>query len=236
MTYKTISIIIPAYNEAATIAKLLTQVNQADTLGLTKEIIVVNDGSRDTTAKIVKKLTILGLKLIDHPHNLGKGAAVRTGIKASHGDIILIQDADLEYHPDEYPNIIQPFLSSKAQVVYGSRELSGKNRHSSALFHAGGRMVTSTTNLLFGGNLTDVPTCYKAFLRDILLALPLRCVRFEFCPEVTAHLLSRNITIIEVPITYTSRGKSEGKKIQIRDGIEALWTLLRCRFLLIIKP
>lgn len=236
MTFKTISIIIPAYNEASTILELLKQVNGADTRGLVKEIIVINDGSNDTTSQLVKKLKIPGLVLLEHPKNQGKGAAVRTGINASHGDIILIQDADLEYHPNEYPRLIEPFLKDKAQVVYGSREMSGTNRHSSALFHAGGRIVTAATNWLYGSQLTDVPTCYKAFRRETLLDLPLRCVRFEFCPEVTALLLRRKVPIIEIPIGYTARGKEAGKKIKVHDGAEAVWTLIRCRFVPVKKP
>lgn len=229
MTYKTLSIIMPAYNELKTLPKILKQVQKADCLGLKKEIIIVDDGSTDGTAKLLRSLRQTGIKTFFHNQNKGKGAAVRTGIKNATGDIILIQDADLEYHPEEYPVLIHPFLKSRASVVYGSRELSGQNRHSSILFHIGGRFVTLMTNLLFGSHLTDVPTCYKAFKRDIIAQLPLRCQRFEFCPEVTAHLLKRNIPIIEVPIKYNSRDKKEGKKIKARDGVEAFWTLIRCR-------
>lgn len=231
MDYKTLSIIMPAYNESRTLATILDRVKAADTLGLAKEIIIIDDGSSDNTGEILRNLEKKNLivKALYHEKNRGKGAAVRTGIWAATGDIILIQDADLEYHPEEYPTLIRPFLESNVSVVYGSRELSGENRHSSKLFHLGGRSVTRLTNLLYGSSLTDVPTCYKAFDRELIMSLPLRCQRFEFCPEVTAHVLKRGIPILEVPIKYTARNKDEGKKIKARDGLEAFWTLVRCR-------
>lgn len=221
---------MPVYNELKTIETILDQVKKADSLGLKKEIVVVDDGSKDGTRELLRKYKDSMVKVFFHSENQGKGAAVRTGIEKSTGDIILIQDADLEYHPDEYPVLIEPFLkSADTQVVYGSRELSGKNRHSSVLFHAGGKSVTTMTNILYGSRLTDVPTCYKAFKRDLVMELPLRCKRFEFCPEVTAHVLKRGIPILEVPIKYTARNSKEGKKIKVRDGLEAFWTLIRCR-------
>jgi len=225
--YKTLSIIISAFNEEATIEELFKRVKNANTLGLKKEIIIVDDGSVDDTLKILKKLPKKNLKLVFHSKNKGKGAGVRSGIKASTGDIILIQDADLEYHPNQYPKLLRPFLKKNAKVVYGSRELSGKNRHSSAVFHLGGRMVTTLTNLLYGSSLTDVSTCYKVFDSKLIKKIPLRCVRFEFCPEVTAHILKRDIDIVEVPITYSPRSYMEGKKIKAKDGVEAFYTLVR---------
>lgn len=227
---KKLTIIIPVFNERPTIEAILEKVIQADSLGLTKEIIVVDDGSTDGTTEILRHYRSKDVTALFHDRNQGKGAAVRTGIKNATGDIILIQDADLEYHPEEYPKLIKPFINDGALVVYGSRELSGQNRHSSLFFHVGGRTITTVTNLLYGSHLTDVPTCYKAFRREIIADLPLRCQRFEFCPEVTAQVLKRHIPIVEVPISYTARSKKEGKKIKLRDGVQAIWTLIRCRF------
>lgn len=225
-----LTIIIPVFNERQTIQTILGQVVQANTLGLDKEIIAIDDGSTDGTTEILRNYHQEDVMALFHNRNQGKGAAVRTGIKNATGDIILIQDADLEYHPEEYPKLIKPFINDGALVVYGSRELSGQNRHSSLFFHIGGRTITTVTNLLYGSHLTDVPTCYKAFRRAIIADLPLRCERFEFCPEVTALVLKRHIPIVEVPISYSARSKQEGKKIRFKDGAEAIWTLLRCRW------
>lgn len=225
---KSISIIIPVYNEKKTLRQLLSQVIQASVSGLQKEVIVVDDGSSDGTAQLIKSLRLPKLKKILLSVNHGKGFAVRQGILQAQGDLILIQDADLEYNPADYPLLLAPFLLQQAVVVYGSRELSF-NRHSSPLFFVGGKLVTFFTWLLFGGRLTDVPTGYKVFSRRLLLNLPLRCRGFEFCPEVTAHLLKRDIHIIEVPIRYSPRSIHSGKKIRFYDGLIALWTLLRVR-------
>jgi len=229
MQYKTLSIIMPVFNEIGTIDAIIKRVKKADSLGLKKEIVIIDDGSTDGTTKFLRKIKDDDIKTVFHEKNKGKGAAVRTGIRVAAGDILLIQDADMEYHPEEYPILLKPFLQDEAMVVYGSRELSGKNKHASPLFYAGGKTVTFVTNLLFGSKLTDVPTCYKVFRQDVLSDIPLRCKRFEFCPEVTAHLLKRKINIVEVPIKYTSRKNNEGKKIKARDGIEAILTLVRCR-------
>jgi glycosyltransferase involved in cell wall biosynthesis len=220
---------MPVFNEIGTIEAIIERVKQANSLDLEKEIIIIDDGSTDGTTRLLRKIKNNNIKTVFHQKNRGKGAAVRTGIGVATGDILLSQDADMEYHPEEYPTLLEPFLKDETMVVYGSRELSGKNKHSSPLFYAGGKTVTFVTNLLFRSKLTDVPTCYKVFRRDILSDIPLRCERFEFCPEVTAHLLKRKIKILEVPINYTSRKKAEGKKIKARDGIEAILTLIRCR-------
>lgn len=231
MSYRKVSILIPVYNEEETIQEIITSVINSDTLGLKKEIIVVDDGSSDKTRKILSKLKHKNLSVFKHKINKGKGAAIRTGIKNTTGDIILIQDADLEYHPKDYPKILKPFLKNKAKVVYGSRELSGKNVHSSAIFHAGGRLVTYITNLFFGSNLTDEATGYKVFDGNLLKEIPLKCNGFEFCPEVTGHVLKKGVKIFEVPIKYSARHRGEGKKIKAKDGVEAILTLLRVRFL-----
>lgn len=225
---KSVSIIIPVYNEKKTIREILRRVIEAEVSGLNKEIIVVDDGSTDGTSQLIRSLIIPGLIKILLPLNQGKGFAVRQGIKKATGDIVLIQDADLEYNPGDYPLLLAPFIFQGARVVYGSRELT-INTHSSRLFFLGGKFVTLITRLLYGSRLTDVPTGYKVFDHQLLSRIPLRCQKFEFCPEITAHLLKRRIQIIEVPIRYNPRKMKDGKKIRLRDGLIAIWTLLRIR-------
>lgn len=227
-TYSSVSIVIPVYNEQNLIKKILAKVNSAKVSGLDKEIIVVDDGSLDGTTAILKSLRMPGLKKVFLSPNRGKGVALRAGFKIARGDIVIVQDADLEYNPDDYPILLSPILAGSAQVVYGSRELK-INMHSYPLFFIGGKLVTFVTKLLFGGKLTDVPTGYKVFDRQILSRLPLRCQRFEFCPEVTALLLARRTPIVEVPIRYAPRSIAQGKKIKWQDGIEAILTLGRVR-------
>ena len=226
--YQSISIIIPVFNEAKTIKNILDKVISADALGLKKEIIVVDDGSTDGTRDVLKKFRKAGVKKFYLNHNQGKGAAVRVGILHSSGDIILVQDADLEYDPTDYPILILPFLLREVDAVFGSRELN-INKHSYVSYFLGGKVVTIITRLLFGGRLTDVPTGYKLIRASLLKKLPLKCKRFEFCPELAGHLLKRRARIVEVPISYYPRTIAEGKKIKLRDGIEAILTLLRER-------
>ncbi|MBI2664077.1 glycosyltransferase family 2 protein [Candidatus Woesearchaeota archaeon] len=232
-----LSIIIPAYNEERYIREIISRIQK---IKLKKEVVVVDDGSTDSTASIASK--IRGIKLIRHVKNSGKGAAIRTGLKNSSGDIILIQDADLEYNPDEIEKVIRPIAEGRASVVYGSRYLDpaqkARNRgfikkiHKNAyqLFYMGGRGLTLLANLLYSANITDEATCYKAFKANVIKNIPLRCKRFEFCPEITAKVAKRGIKIAEVPITYSPRSFEEGKKIKMRDGLEAVWTLLKYRF------
>ena len=189
---KSISVIIPAFNEEATIGVIIRKIIQAKVFGLKKEIIVVNDGSRDGTVQAVKKLKTRNLKLVSHHRNQGKESAIKTGLKKAGGDIILIQDADLEYDPKDYPILLKPILQG-ASVVYGSRELSGQNIHSSVFFHAGGKLVTFLTNFLYGSHLTDEATGYKLFLKDVIKNTVLKGNGFEFCPEVTARILKNKI-------------------------------------------
>ena len=194
----TLSIIVPVFNEEGTVGEVLFKLSHLKLLnGVGSEIFVVNDGSTDGSKDIIlnsqKDFKINNFKLLTHPKNLGKGSAVISGIEKSTGDIITIQDADLEYHPEEYPKLIRPIIYGKSRVVYGSRELSGKNKHSSILFHTGGRLITFTTNLLYNSRLTDEATGYKVFDTKTIKGISLKCKRFEFCPEVTAKILKKNI-------------------------------------------
>lgn len=230
MGLKKISIVIPVYNERRTVSEILKRVTKSDTLGLKKEIIIVDDGSTDGTSDILDRIVNKNIIKIFFEKNKGKGYALRKGFEEVTGDIVLIQDSDLEYHPKDYPKLIRPFIDGEARVVYGSRELSGKNKHSSILFHAGGKLITLITNMLYGSSLTDEATGYKIFETKLLKKLPLTCQRFEFCPEVTGHLLKNGIEIKEVPISYFRRYHNEGKKIKAIDGIEAIWTLIKVKF------
>lgn len=236
MKFKKVSIIIPVYNEEASLDKIISRVLYSNTLNLKKEIIIVNDGSSDKSGHILDQLPLKDkniekyIKIYHHRRNKGKGTAIRTAIKNSTGDIIIIQDADLEYSPKEFPKLLRPIMDGKTKVVYGSRELSGKNEHSSIIFHVGGRLVTAVTNLLYKSNLTDEATGYKVFESKLLKSLPLRCQRFEFCPEVTGLLLKKHQRVLEVPISYDARHHNEGKKIKVWDGFEAIWTLVNIRF------
>jgi dolichol-phosphate mannosyltransferase len=225
-----LSVLIPVYNEEKTISKVIDIVKKADIGKVDKEIIVVDDGSKDNTLVALKK--IKGIKLIAHKKNSGKGAAIRTAIKHATGDIIIVQDADLEYDPNEYKQLIGPIITGKAKVVYGSRRLKKSNKKYSGLsFYIGGVTLTLVTNLLYpSAHITDEPTCYKVFKADVLKSINLRCTRFEFCPEVTAKVLKKGIKIKEIPISYYPRSIKEGKKINWKDGAEALWTLLKYRF------
>jgi dolichol-phosphate mannosyltransferase len=238
MVKKTLSIVIPAYNEAGTIKEVL-EIVKSLRLDVDKEIIVVDDGSTDRTREIVSE--IKDVRLIKHDKNMGKGFAVRTGIKESTGEIILIQDADMEYDPTEYPQLIAPILAGEAKVVYGSRFISKEQKSKNKLFvrkhdrayfmaYIGGRILTILANLLYNAKITDEPTCYKVFEAKVLKSVNLKCKRFEFCPEVTAKIKKKGYKIKEVPISYKPRTFEEGKKINWRDGVEAIWTLIKYRF------
>ena len=228
---KKLSIIIPCYNEAATIAEVLARVAKAETCGLAKEVIVVNDGSTDETGQLLEGLRGNGIKVIHHERNRGKGAAIRTALSQVTGDIVLIQDADLEYDPEEYPSLLQPMLTDHVEVVYGSRMLRRDNRQGALPFLIGGRLLSLLTNLLYQAGITDEPTGYKVFKASLLKSIDLKCIGFEFCPEVTAKVRKRGYEIREVPISYNPRSVSEGKKISWRDFIVHVFILLKYRFL-----
>ena len=222
-----LSIIIPVYNEAATVGALI---DRARDLDVDKELIFVNDGSSDGTREALRRFENLDRVTVHHsPVNLGKGASVRIGFSYAAGEIVTIQDADLELDPEEYHRLIQPILDGTADVVFGSRFL-GAGRRGSLTFYLANRSLAALTNLLFGGRLTDIETCYKVFRRDVLPALKLRASRFEIEPELTAQVLKRGFRLVELPIGYTPRGHEEGKKISWKDGFVAVYTLVNQRF------
>ncbi|MCM8772857.1 MAG: glycosyltransferase family 2 protein [Candidatus Omnitrophica bacterium] len=222
-----LSVIIPVYNEKRTILKILKKVLEVP---VEKEIIIVDDGSTDGTKEILQSINDERIKIIFKEKNEGKGTAIREGLKHITGDIVVIQDADLEYNPFDWLKMIEFIKEKKVDVVFGSRIL-GKNKKSSFVFHYGGKLVTFLTNLLYGTKLTDAPTCYKMVKKEILDRINLKCKRFEFCQELTAKLRKRGYKIYEVPISYNPRSIREGKKIRWKDGIEAIWTLIKYKFI-----
>ncbi len=224
----TLSIIVPVYNEERTVLPLLKKVRSVKLLGLRKQIIVVNDGSSDGTAAVLKKVRLPGGLILSHEKNKGKGAAIRTAIPRTTGDYVVIQDADLEYDPSDYESLLKPLIDGEKDVIYGSR-FQGKQEGFMFWNYVGNKFLTLMTVLLFGTRLTDMETCYKVFRGEILRGLLLRSNRFEFEPEVTAKILKGNYRFGELPITYRGRGSKEGKKITWRDGFSALFTLLRYR-------
>ena len=227
-----ISIIIPAFNEEKTLNEVVQRVYGVDLGPIEKEVIISNDGSSDGTRDVMVNLVkeFPNLKTYSSPTNLGKGAAVRLGMAISTGEVIILQDADLELNPAEYPNLLQPFLENKADIVYGSRFIL-KTANIPKRTRLSNWILTLFTNFLFGCHLTDMETGYKAFKRDLVKGLRLRCVRFDFEPEITAKFVMAGYKINEIPVNYKPRTVTEGKKIAWRDGVEALYTMLRCRFI-----
>lgn len=223
-----LSVIIPCYNEKSTIDTIVKRVRA---VGLAHEILIVDDGSTDGTREVLDAIqTGDDLRIILHEHNKGKGAAVRTGFQNATGDVFLIQDADLEYDPREYPVLLKPIEEGISKVVYGSRFLGGPRKAMFFWNMVANRFLTLVTNLLYNAILSDMETCYKVFRAELVRDIPLRSRRFDFEPEVTAKILKRGHRIYEVPISYNGREWDEGKKISWRDGVIALWTLIYYRF------
>lgn len=243
----TLSVIIPVYNEKETIRDVVTHVQNTP---FEKEIIIVDDCSTDGTRELlINGIGDLGdnIRVFFHSRNQGKGAAIRTGLKVASNDIVIVQDADLEYDPKEYVSLVEPIASGKADVVYGSRftkvnkrlfiwhwikhSLSDKPYEIKYVFNfLGIQLLNFLVNILYGARITDEATCYKVFKRDVLQKIDLECQRFEFCPEVTAKVRKLGYKIYEVPISYTPRSKLEGKKLTLRDGFAAVFTLVKYRF------
>lgn len=227
-----LSIVVPVYNEKDTVLQILSKIDPVDLGSVEKEIIIVDDGSTDGTRELLRGLGDK-YKILYQDKNRGKGAAFRAGFKEATGDWVVVQDADLEYDPNDLKKLLQKIQEPDIKVVYGSRHLN-KNyfteRRSGYLYALGGIFLTRLANILYGIKITDEPTCYKMFRVDVLRDLNLKCERFEFCPEVTAKLAKRKIKIYEVPIEYSPRHKNEGKKINLRDAVEAVWTLIKYKF------
>lgn len=230
-----LSIVIPAYNEEATIEAIVRRVQAVDLGPVEKEIIVVNDGSKDGTEEVLKGLS--AIRHVSHERNAGKGAALTTGFQSATGDIVLIQDADLEYDPDDYPAVIRPIVEGRSDVVMGSRFILYKpkffgTRRSPYLSHyIGNMLITSVTNLLYGQRFTDYEGCYKAFRRTVVTATPVKARGFEFDNELICKLMRKGTRIVEVPIRYTPRTYESGKKITWRHGAVMFWTIVKWRFL-----
>ena len=222
-----ISILIPVYNEKNTLLEILKQVEAVD-FGLEKEIILIDDFSTDGTKELYKDLNY---KILYHEKNMGKGAALRTGFNAATGDIIIIQDADLEYNPADYKPLVELIKKDEADVVYGSRLADTRNQGKFLLLSYLANVTLSfITRILYGTFLTDMETCYKAFRADFIKGITIESNRFDFEPEITAKILKKNARFKEIPISYNARQESEGKKITWKDGVQAIFTLLKYRF------
>lgn len=220
--------VVPVYNEVGNIREILKRIRESK---LAFEIIVVDDGSQDGTRELLRRAGGKNrVRVILHPKNQGKGAAVRTGIQAARGDVILIQDADLEYNPRDYPVLLQPIRDGIADVVYGSRFLGGPRRAVMFWHMIANQLLTLMTNLLYNTILSDMETGYKVFRREVTAGMTLRANRFDFEPEFTAKVLKRHYRIFEVPISFNPRDYSEGKKIKLKDAFVAVWTLLKYKF------
>ena len=230
-----LSVIIPVYNEERTILEILRRVQLVP---IEKEIIIIDDFSKDKTREILRKITDKNIKIIYQPRNFGKGYAIRTGLKHVLGDVVIIQDADLEYDPNDYIKLIEPIKEGRTKVVYGTRFPPNKRHPSLAHpyvplrnpYYFANKILTIAVNILYNAGISDEPTCYKVFSTDVLKNINLKCERFEFCPEVTAKVRKKGFKIHEVPISYHPRTTKEGKKIKLKDGFQALGTLIKYRF------
>jgi glycosyltransferase involved in cell wall biosynthesis len=226
--YSTLSVIVPVFNERVTVAEVIRRI-RAVQLPLDIEVIVIDDGSSDGTDKVLAALGDSTVRVINHDQNRGKGAAIRTGMESVRGDLVLVQDADLEYDPEDWPKLLDPILRGKSQVVYGSR-FTGERKNMMPLHWVGNRFLSLVTNLLYSSTLSDMETCYKLFDRRVLEGITIESDRFDFEPEITAKVLRRGYRIYEVPISYAGREEDEGKKITWRDGFAALRALVKFRF------
>ena len=224
---KSVSIVIPVFNEERTIEEIVKRVEKADVSGLKKQIVLVDDASRDRSPDILQKFAKKHTVLI-HPINQGKTAALRTGFKSAVGDVVIVQDADLEYDPDEYVRLLEPILEGKADIVYGSR-FAGHGPHRVVFFwhSVGNKLLTTLSNMITNLNLSDMETCYKVFRREVLDGVEIESSRFGFEPEFTVKMARRGKVFYEIGISYYGRSYAEGKKINWRDGFAAIWYLLR---------
>lgn len=224
-----LSIVMPVFNEKNTIEEIISRIQSVD-VGIKKEIILVDDCSNDGTREILKKIDQNNIKIYFHKKNQGKGAALQTGFSKVEGDIILIQDADLEYDPREYPKLLEPILDGRADAVYGSRFLCGSHRVLFFWHYVGNKILTTLTNMTSNLSLTDIETCYKVFKKEILDKINLKSKRFGFEPEITIKLAKLKCRIYEVPISYSGRDYSEGKKIRWKDGVSAIFHIFKYKF------
>ncbi|MGD8382975.1 MAG: glycosyltransferase family 2 protein [Syntrophobacterales bacterium] len=224
-----LSVVIPVYNEVETIKEIVSRVQAVD---LEKEIIIVDDASTDGTRELLQEDTfsLENIRVLYHDHNQGKGAALRTGFESATGDIVIIQDADLEYDPREYPVLLEPILDGRADIVYGSRFLGGPHRVLFFWHYLGNKFLTLLSNAMTNLNLTDMETCYKVFRREVLSGIQLKSNRFGFEPEFTAKIAKKDFRIYETPISYSGRTYAEGKKIGWKDGVKAIVAILWFRF------
>ncbi len=223
-----LSVIVPVFNERNTVAEIVRRMRSVE-LPVDREIVIVDDGSDDGTRDVLTQLRDSTVRVVTHSVNRGKGAAIRSGLEHASGELVLVQDADLEYDPDDWPQMLAPVLKGRARVVYGSR-FTGERRNMLFLHWVGNRFLSLVTNVLYNSTLSDMETCYKLFERTVLDGIHLQANRFDFEPEFTAKVLRRGIRIYEVPISYAGREPDEGKKITWRDGVTALWTLVKYRF------
>ena len=223
-----LSVIVPVYNERTTVAEVIRRI-RAVRLPIEVEIVVVDDGSTDGTDRVLTALGDSTVRVVVHPQNRGKGAAIRTALGSVRGDLVLIQDADLEYDPEDWPKLLEPVLRGKAQVVYGSR-FTGERKNMLPLHWIGNRFLSLVTNVLYSSTLSDMETCYKLFDRRVLEGITIQSDKFDFEPEITAKILRRGYRVYEVPISYAGREFDEGKKISWHDGFAALKALIKFRF------